>query len=336
MIQKVKQNLPALPFSTLISQRGEDPWVIFWRGSYYYCREYDDCIIMVNKASRLEDIGRQKHVVWRDPIGSSEAKLWAPELHRINGKWYIYFTKDEGSKGHRMYVLEGLADDPQGRYIFKGQISDPSDRWAIDGTPFRWKKKWYFVWSGWENHVDGQQNLYIAKMANPLEIEGPRICISKPIYEWEKLGAPLLPDVNEGPQVLEHNGRLFIIYSASHSLTDYYCLGQLELVGDNPLDPHAWRKKDSPVFSQTGNIFGPGHASFIEKPDGSNWIIYHATTRKASGDMRQPENWGRQWDARQLRAQEFSWNEDGSPNFGRPNTIRTIKIPEVLRQLIKY
>src|SRR5881227_3676522 len=121
-VQKTRQKLPKLPLSTLISRRGEDPWVIFWKGHYYYCHEFNDCMIMVNKSSRLEDIGRHEHVVWRDPRGTSEAKLWAPELHRIDGKWYIYFTKD-GPKGHRMYVLKGMGDNPQGEYVLKGEIS---------------------------------------------------------------------------------------------------------------------------------------------------------------------------------------------------------------------
>jgi GH43 family beta-xylosidase len=335
MIQRVKQKLPVLPFSTLISHRGEDPWVIFWNGYYYYCREFNDCVIMVNKAKNLEDVGRQEHIVWRDPRATPEAKLWAPELHRINGKWYIYFTMD-GPKGHRMYVLEGTSDDPQGEYTFKGQITDPSDQWAIDGTPFFWKGTWYFTWSGWESNDNRLQNLYIARMDNPWTIKGERVRISQPEYQWEKMGSPDLPHVNEGPQALEHKDSLFIIYSASHSLTDDYCLGQLALVGNDPLDPEAWRKKDQTVFSKSNNIFGPGHASFIEKPDGTDWIIYHATNKRAKGDMSLPENWAPQWDARKLRAQRFTWNPDGSPNFSQPNALKSIKIPEIISQLIKH
>jgi GH43 family beta-xylosidase len=276
MIQRVKQKLPVLPFSTLISHRGEDPWVIFWNGYYYYCREFNDCVIMVNKAKNLEDVGRQEHIVWRDPRATPEAKLWAPELHRINGKWYIYFTMD-GPKGHRMYVLEGTSDDPQGEYTFKGQITDPSDQWAIDGTPFFWKGTWYFTWSGWESNDNRLQNLYIARMDNPWTIKGERVRISQPEYQWEKT-----------------------------------------------------------VFSKSNNIFGPGHASFIEKPDGTDWIIYHATNKRAKGDMSLPENWAPQWDARKLRAQRFTWNPDGSPNFSQPNALKSIKIPEIISQLIKH
>ena len=311
--------LTKLSFGTLITHRGEDPWVIYWNGYYYYCRDFDDRMIMVNKARRLEDIGKDEHIVWSDPAGTSEAEVWAPELHRIGGKWYIYFTKGK-DETHRMYVLEGLTDDPQGEYILRDKITDSSDQWAIDGTPVKWKDKWYFIWSGWENATNKIQNLYIAKMKNALEISGERVCISVPEHDWEKIGSPTWPHINEGPQALEHNGKLFIIYSASHSLTDDYCLGQLTLVGDNPMEPSSWVKKKEPVFAKSGTIFGPGHASFIEKPDGTDWIVYHATKKSNAG-----------WDARLLRAQQFTWNKDGSPNFGKPRALKEIRIVEQLK-----
>lgn len=311
--------LTKLSFGTLIHHRGEDPWVIYWEGFYYYCRDYDDRMILVHKARRLEDIGKNEQVVWSDPLGTSVAEVWAPELHRIDNKWYIYFTKGKDD-AHRMYVLEGLTDDPQGEYVLKGKISDTTDQWAIDGTPVNWKGKWYFVWSGYDNTINRIQNLYIAKMKNPLEIFGERVCISVPEYDWEKIGSPEWPHINEGPQALAHNDKLFIIYSASHSLTDDYCLGQLTLVGADPLKPSSWVKKPEPVFAKSGTIFGPGHASFIEKPDGTDWIVYHATPASNAG-----------WDARLLRAQQFAWNKDGSPNFGKPRALKEIKIVEHLK-----
>lgn len=311
--------LPKLSLRNLIHHRGEDPWVIYWEGNFYYTREYDDRQIMVHKASRLDGIGQPGELVWDDPVGTAEAEVWAPELHRLEGKWYIYFTRGKDEQ-HRMYVLEGTSDDPQGDYILKNKMTDPSDQWAIDGTIMYLSDKHYFVWSGWENETDKTQNLYIAPMSNPWTVSGERVCISRPEYDWEKFGAPDWPHINEGPQLLEKNGNIFIIYSASHSLTDDYCLGQLRFTGKDPLDPAAWTKKPEPVFRKSGSIFGPGHASFIEQPDGSDWIIYHSTMKSNAG-----------WDARVLRAQRFTWHPDGSPNFGKPRAMKEIKIVEDIK-----
>jgi GH43 family beta-xylosidase len=316
----VRATLSKLSRSTMISERGEDPWVIFWEGNYYYCRDYDDCKIMVNKGRRLEDIGQDNHIVWEDPVGNSDAEVWAPELHRIDGTWYIYFTRGK-DENHRMYVLEGLSDDPQGEYVFRGQMEEPSNQWAIDTTVFQWQGKWYCAWSGWETPTNKIQNLYIAPMSSPMQISGERVCISRPVYEWEKQGDGIWPHINEGPQALEHNGKMFIIYSASHSLTDDYCLGQLALVGDDPLLPTSWVKHPRPVFHKDGTVYGPGHASFIEKPDGTDWIVYHSTKVSNGG-----------WDARLLRAQQFHWNADGSPNFGKPRLTKATRITEVFQR----
>jgi GH43 family beta-xylosidase len=202
-----------------------------------------------------------------------------------------------------MYVLEGTTDDPQGEYHFKGKLDIPTDRWAIDGsvliTPDNEK---YFIWSGWEEFTNTSQNIYIARMSNPWTIASDRVCLSRPEHDWEKNG---YPHVNEGPQALIHNGQIFIIYSASGSWTDDYCLGQLTYLGGDLLNPASWRKETQPVFSRTDTIFAPGHASFVKVED-QDYIIYHAARSSQAG-----------W-ARQIRAKPFTWNNDGSPDFGRP------------------
>jgi len=59
--------------------------------------------------------------------------VWAPELHLLNGKWYIYYAADDGQNAnHRMWALESQTSDPQGPYIEHGCLE--TDGWAIDGT----------------------------------------------------------------------------------------------------------------------------------------------------------------------------------------------------------
>lgn len=61
--------------------------------------------------------------------------IWAPELHHIDGKWYIYFVAahtqalDElGMFQHRMYAIECSDADPlTGKWVEKGQIKTPFD-----------------------------------------------------------------------------------------------------------------------------------------------------------------------------------------------------------------
>lgn len=293
-------------FTNPVAADGADPWVIKHQGTYLYCYSKNDAI-WVNKSECLIDAIQMEGVeIWNPPPATDYSKeIWAPELHFIQGKWYIYFAADDGNnENHRMYVLESVNEDPQGEYLLKGKISDVSDKWAIDGTVLQHNKKLYFIWSGWAGDVNVQQNLYIAEMSNPYTIRGSRIQISEPEYEWEMIGNPL---INEGPEVLRKDEKVFIIYSASGSWTDDYCLGRLSLTTENLLSKEAWIKHPSPVFSGTSSVISPGHASFTKSPDESeDWIIYHTAKHK-----------GAAWD-RNIRIQKFSWTKDGIPCFGYP------------------
>ncbi len=299
-------------FTNPIVARGADPWVIQWRGDYYFCQSRGGRGVSVSKAARLEEIGSGSWArVWSPPSGQPYSKeLWAPELHYLRGKWYIYVAADDGkNENHRMYVLEGTSQNPQDRFEFKGQLALQPDRWAIDGTVLEMPDgRLYFIWSGWEGSENVAQNLYIAPMKDPLTIAGERACISRPEHDWEKRGSSKdLPTINEGPQVLWHGDKLFVIYSASGSWGDDYCLAQLTWTGGDVMSPSSWVKKPVPVFARTKDVFGPGHCSFTKSPDGrEDWIVYHAARHSGAG-----------WD-RDVRIQPFAWAADGSPQFGEP------------------
>lgn len=298
---------PIRTFKNPVVESGADPWVVQHNGAYYFCQSHRGAI-EVNKAARLQDLGiDQWRRVWRPQRGTAYSReLWAPELHYLQGKWWIYVAADDGNNdNHRMYVLEGTSQDPQAPFVFKGKIAAPCDRWAIDGTVLQMPdERLFFIWSGWEGSVNVAQHLYIAPMTNPWTISGERVRISSPEFEWEKQGNPL---INEGPQVLRNGTNLFLIYSASGSWGDDYCLGQLKWTGGDVLRGDSWVKHPKPVFSRTKEVFGPGHCSFAKSPDGTeDWIIYHSAKWSGAG-----------WN-RRINMQPFDWHPDGSPDFGAP------------------
>lgn len=282
-----------------------DPWVTFEDGYYYYCFSRAGNQLCVAKAERLCDIGKADPVcVYTAPEGTLWSKsYWAPELHRFGDIWVIYVAADDGQNAnHRMYAL--TADKPQGQFRMVGKISSPDDHWAIDGTVMTFRDKLYFIWSGWEGDVDVSQQLYIAPMSDPFTVCGERECICRPEYDWECHGRPT---VNEGPVALTDGTQMHLIYSASGSWTDDYCLGCLTLVGENPLDPDAWKKAEQPLFTKTETAYGPGHCSFTVSPDGNtHFIVYHANEVSGSG-----------WKGRSVRAQTFVFR-DGYPVLGTP------------------
>ncbi|RYY10034.1 MAG: glycosyl hydrolase family 43, partial [Chitinophagaceae bacterium] len=273
-------------FSNPLLPAGADPWSIYHNGFYYYTHTAGNRIV-IWKTKNLADLKTApKKTIWTPPAGTMYSKqIWAPEIHFINQKWYVYFAADDGrNENHRMYVLENASNDPlEGEWIFKGKVSDDTDKWAIDGSVFEYKKQMYMVWSGWESDQNGEQDIYIAKLKNPWTIDGKRTRIGRPIYDWEQHGDlndannPRHVNVNEGPQMLKNKNKVFIIFSASGCWTEYYSLGMLELKGKNLLDSTSWVKHKEPLFvaSEKNGVYAPGHNSFFKSPDKKeNWILY--------------------------------------------------------------
>lgn len=304
-------------FVNPVLRSGPDPWVTY-RDGFYYEMNTTAVNLTIRKARSVADLRpAERKIVWVPPPNTAySADLWAPELHFLRGKWYIYFAADAGeNETHRNWVLENASQDPlAGEWVFKGQFTDKTNKWAIDPSVFEDGGRLYALWSGWPGDKNGRQDIYIAEMENPWTIKGKRVKLSAPKYSWERFGAenPPYVGVNEGPEMLKHDGKLILVYSASGCWTDHYALGTLTAnAGSDLLDPKSWKKSRHPVFESNpeGRAYGPGHNSFFKSADGKeDWIIYHANPQPGLGcrDFRSP------------RIQPFTWNADGSPNFGRP------------------
>lgn len=300
---------------------GPDPWVIK-KDTFYYYTQTQGNKISIWKTSAMSKLNFANPVtIWTKPIGGPNSEnVWAPELHFLDGKWYMYYTagSTDANTTQRIFVLENASTDPvQGTWVDKGEIRDlAADFWAIDPNVFEYNKNRYILWSGHSSLVDMTQKIFIARLQNPWTLATGRTEISAPIYDWETHGAP--PAVNEGPEVLQDpKGKPILIFSASGCWTDDYNLGMCGLKdGGDPLNAGDWVKAPNPVFVKEpdNSAFGPGHCAFFKSRDGKeDWLIYHANALPNQGcsDFRNP------------RMQKFTWNVDGTPNFGKPLKINT-------------
>jgi GH43 family beta-xylosidase len=300
---------------------GADPWAIYKKPYYYYTQTYGDSIVIWRTKSMRNLPRAERKTVFVPPAGTAYSKqIWAPEIHFIDNNWYIYFAADDGkNENHRIYALHNPSADPfNGSFQFKGKIADSSDKWAIDASVFNYRDTLYMVWSGWEGDINGRQDIFIARMSNPLQVQTQRVRVSTPFYDWERHGDLNDPDnpphvaVNEGPQILMGRDSLYLVYSASGCWTDHYCLGMLSLSRSaDLLDSSAWIKKSNPVFETniSNGVYAPGHNSFFTSPNGKrDYILYHANSHPNEGCGRR----------RSPRAQQFFWNKNGSPEFGAP------------------
>ena len=313
-----------------IEQRA-DPYVYRHEdGSYYFTASvpaYDR--IVLRKADSLEGLKKAKEItVWtKHEKGNMSKHIWAPELHFIDGTWYIYFAASRVTSIWRLrpYVLMCTGSDPmKDPWIERGQMKCAPDdiysfrAFSLDSTTFEHRGERYFIWA--EKVSVGIQisNLYIAKMKSPTELSTAQVLLTTPDYDWERVDIW----VNEGPAVIKHDGRIFVTFSAS-ATGEGYCMGLLS-IDENAdlLDPRQWKKERRPVLKSDPEkgFYGPGHNSFTSLPDGTPVCVFHARTyREITGDPLNDPN-------RHTFLMKIVWDDRGCPVFDYENILRS---PEV-------
>ena len=266
-----------------------DPYVYrHTDGMYYFTASvpaYDG--IVLRRSATLEGLAQAAETeIWhKHEDGIMSCHVWAPELHYIDGAWYIYFAA--GNKDDvwaiRPYVLECKDADPiTGTWTEKGKMQRADEdefsfeAFSLDATVFENQGKWYYIWA--EKVGVGKQisNLYIGELETPYKLKTVQVLLTTPDYDWERVGYW----VNEGPAVLKKNGKIFLTYSASETGVAY-CVGMLTADADSDLlDPLSWHKERYPVLCSDDEIgiYGPGHNSFTVDEEGNDIMVFHART----------------------------------------------------------
>jgi GH43 family beta-xylosidase len=317
-------NPRATPYVNPLVLRRADPHITrHTDGTYYFTAtvpEYDR--IVLRRSRTLNGLSTAaESVIWRaHTTGAMAAHIWAPELHRIGGKWYVYFASApaEDVWAIRIWVLENAHADPfKGTWVERGQIKTAWETFSLDATTFQHRGTRYLVWAQHEPGMDNNTALWISEMAGPWTLTGPQVRLSTPEYDWECVGYK----VNEGPYVLRRNGRIFLTYSASATDRNY-CMGLLTAdARSDLLDARSWAKSPVPVFTSndTTGQYGPGHSCFTVAEDGrTDVLVYHARQyEEITGDPLHDPN-------RHTRVQKLGWKPDGTPDFGVPvaDTVR--------------
>ncbi|MCI6122321.1 MAG: family 43 glycosylhydrolase [Faecalicatena sp.] len=293
-------------------------------GMYYFTAsvpEYDRLIL--RKSDSIKGLREaEEKIIWRKhSSGKQSIHIWAPELHYLWGKWYIYYAAGDKDDiwAIRPYVLACTGNDPiRDEWIELGQMQAAEEDefsfldFSLDATVMLHNGEYYYIWAEKTGTGKKISNLYIARMEAPDKLSTPQELLSKPDYPWERSGFW----VNEGPAVLKHNGRIYLTYSASDT-GKAYCMGMLSVnETEDILDPNNWSKRITPVLctDEKKGIFGPGHNSFVKSDDGKKDIcVFHARCYdEIEGDPLYDPN-------RHTMMIEVQWDEKGEPvlNLGK-------------------
>lgn len=314
-------SLSAQTFKNPLLPDGADPWIMQKDGWFYYTQTTGKDLTIRKTKTPADLKNATVKTVWTPPEkGPNSRDIWAPELHFIGKKWYLYYTATDkakpGDDTRFVFVLENSSADPlKDTWKNRGKISTKYS--GLDGSVFHFKGTYYFLYSA---YVGRESVLQIVKMKDPVTLEGPETTIARPNLEWEKYDGRA---ICEGPEFIrkDENSPLCIVYSASACWDDNYCLGLLSAAPDaNPLDEKSWVKNAEPVFksSPANGVWGPGHNGFFKASDGEDWILYHAKSAA-----------NKECKGRSPRMQPFSWSKNGLPVFGEPvSAAKELSVPK--------
>ena len=283
-----QNNARHTPWNTPFIAQRADPFITRMDGRWYFTASvpaYDR--IVLRCANSLEDLRTAvEKTVWSAHASGVMSKhIWAPELHKIDGVWYLYFAAGEKENPWeiRPWALHCQGKDPmEGPWVECGNLERAEGDefsftdFSLDMTTFAHHGKRYCVWVEKVGTGKKISNLYIAEMKNALALKTPQMLLTSPAYGWERHGFW----VNEGPAALETESKLVLAYSASDT-GPAYCMGLLWMDRDgDPMDISAWHKSSRPVCTTDAEkgLFGPGHNSFFRDEAGQAYMAYHART----------------------------------------------------------
>ena len=279
------------------------PEGIFYDGNYYVTIQSmgGDSVELFRTSDLTQLAQAQRRTVW-SAARDTMTHFWSPEIHRINGKWYLYFEGDDGNTdNHHLFVMECEDDDPMtGHFVMKGPIETHAEwNYGIHPNILQLPSgEIYLLWSGWPKRraETETQCIYIARMENPWTLSSQRVMISQPEYEWERQW--INPDgnrsaypiyVNENPEAFlsPDSQEVIVLYSASGIWTVYTALGMLTApVTANLLDSASWTKNPEPVLmpdvdAQTSisNVY------LLPSTDGQSSLLLYEFKRIEQGNI---------------------------------------------------
>lgn len=309
----------------IIYQRADPHILLSDEGTYYFTAsvpEYDR--IILRSSQTIAGLGQaHERMLWRRPLeGVMGGHIWAPEIHRIDGRWVIYFAAGNSDDVFhiRTYVLGCHGDDPMhDEWSVMGQLETQWDTFTLDAHAFNHRGVDYLCWAQQEPGIDTNSNLYLAPLATPTTFAATPVRLTVPTLDWEIRGFK----VNEGAAFLAHGDKVFLTYSAS-ATDDRYTMGLLSADADADLmSPASWTKAQKPVFASAPerHIFGPGHNSFTKDECGRDILVFHARSyRDIEGDPLYDPN-------RHARVQPITFDDRGFPIFGKPAPNGPLRLP---------
>lgn len=270
-----------------------DPVMCRWNGKYYFISTNDldaNHSLYIREADSIPGLvtAQQSCILDTTMYPHLGNLLWAPEMHIIRGRLYIFHAGTPESffceQSHVMALKEGgdpvrASDWEMPRRVVRpdGSMLYGAEGITLDMTVFWSAEKLYAVWSQRQfRPIDLGAWLYIAEIDpdKPWQLRTEPQVLTVPEYGWENNHTFVV----EGPFALHHGGRIYLSYSGA-AVDSTYSVGMLSMAdGADPLDPAVWTKENYPLLTSRSapGEYGPGHNAYVTDGDGLVWNTYHA------------------------------------------------------------
>lgn len=207
----------------------------------------------------------------------AQGNVWAPEMHRYNGKYYLFATfnaivgpNDAGprdDKGQKRGTAILVADSPVGPFKpFHNRAHTGANLLALDGTFWVEDGVPYMVYCHeWTQIKDGTVDLIQLKPDLSDAVGEPFTLFKASDASWTPRNNSTY--VTDGPFLYRsRSSKLFMIWSSFRSA---YTTGIA--VSDSGKVRGPWRHLPDPLFEEDG-----GHGMIFSKFDGTLMLVLHA------------------------------------------------------------
>lgn len=263
-----------------------DPFVHYENGTYYLFATggaEDGNKIPIYSSTNLKNWKFEKGAVTKgDTISWNFKHFWAPEVHKFNDTYYLYYTASPKISPRNSNNKVGVATSENilGPYTDHGPVIPHG---SIDGHPFLDDdNQLYFYFTVEQLNSTGlpQGGIYAYKMSDPMTITGkPKPIITA--HNWQ-----------EGAFILKKDTNYWITYSKGAWKNETYHVKLAKAT--HPFGP--FELLDEPLLQSNAIVKGPGHNSLFKDKDGNDWIVYHG--------------WDINFTARYPRLDRLYWKDD--------------------------
>lgn len=235
--------------------------------------------VAVYKSNDLKNWDGPKQVCTVPVDNWITGRIWAPEVHFYNGKYYLFATinTDIEWKGQKdgwgaKYTYRGTqifrADSPEGPFEALSRMpATPIDEMALDGTLWVEDSVPYMVYCHeWVEVADGTMN--VIRLSDDLsESVGRSIRLFNASAAKWSTGSKAGTYVTDGCFLYRtKTGKLLMIWSSF--MNGEYAIGVAESVTGKVIGP--WRQNDEPLFNRNG-----GHGMLFKDFDGELHLVIH-------------------------------------------------------------